>query len=267
MGRPRLRVFTPRVACVGMIVAACAGLMAGGAAAADTSVPSAPTAAAPEPPASAPDKGPAADPKADAKVVEPTKTDAAAPAEQVTLSQQINDMVRVRETVEALDRPDPAGKALGRLRPGVKIKAIGVVEGGKWVQIELPNKNTAFVPIGPLAIGENATELPKLSGPVTGVPNAASLVIDKQTIRLSGIDPGPPGALGAYESWVKGHGVLACEPVADTGRYRCLTSTGVDVAEAAILNGAGRVGDGASAVYREREKAAREQKKGLWGAN
>jgi endonuclease YncB( thermonuclease family) len=193
--------------------------------------------------------------------------DAAKPADEIKISQKIDDMVRVRQVVMALDRPDPAGKPLGRLRPGVKIKAIGVVEGGKWVQIALPNKNLAFVPDESLAIGDHAGELPKIAGPATGVPNAASLVIDKQTVQLSGIDPGPASALGPYEAWVKSHGPLECEPVADTGRYRCLTSTGNDVAEAAILNGAGRVGDGASATYREREKAAREQKKGLWGAN
>ncbi len=183
------------------------------------------------------------------------------------MSQKIEDMVRVRQVALALDRPDFAGKPLGRLRPGVKIKAIGVVEGGKWVQIALPNSHLAFVPDESLAIGDNAAELPKISGPVTGVPNAANLVIDRQTIQLSGIDPGPASVLGPYEDWVVSHGPLECEPVANTGSYRCLTNTRIDVAEAAILNGAGRVGDGADAGYRESEKKAREQKKGLWGAN
>ena len=103
-----------------------------------------------------------------------------------------------------------------------------------------------------------------IRGPVTKVPNAATLVVADRRIRLSGIDPGPFAALGSFESWLHGQGALLCEPDAQTGRYRCFTSNGVDVAEAAILNGAGRVGDGAMPSYRERESEARQARRGLW---
>jgi endonuclease YncB( thermonuclease family) len=43
-----------------------------------------------------------------------------------------------------------------------------------------------------------------------------------------------------------------------------LTGSGIDVAEAAILNGAGRVGDGATPQYRDSETQARNAKRGLW---
>jgi endonuclease YncB( thermonuclease family) len=103
-----------------------------------------------------------------------------------------------------------------------------------------------------------------IRGPVTKVPNAATLVVADRRIRLSGIDPGPFAALGSFESWLHGQGALLCEPDAQTGRYRCFTSNGIDVAEAAILNGAGRVGDGAMPSYRERESEARQARRGLW---
>jgi endonuclease YncB( thermonuclease family) len=103
-----------------------------------------------------------------------------------------------------------------------------------------------------------------IRGPVTKVPNAATLVVADRRIRLSGIDPGPFAALGSFESWLHGQGALLCEPDAQTGRYRCFTNNGVDVAEAAILNGAGRVGDGAMPSYRERESEARQARRGLW---
>ena len=77
------------------------------------------------------------------------------------------------------------------------------------------------------------------------VPNAATLVVGDQRIRLSGIDPGPIEDLGPFEKWVEAQGDLICEPDARTERYHCLTGEGVDVAEAAILNGTGHVGDGA----------------------
>ncbi|HEY3909114.1 MAG TPA: hypothetical protein VGM07_04395 [Stellaceae bacterium] len=101
-------------------------------------------------------------------------------------------------------------------------------------------------------------------GAVTRVPNAATLVVNDQRLRLSGIDPGPQEVLAPFESWVRGQGELICEPDAQTGRYHCLTSGGVDVAEAAILNGAGRVGDGATPAYRDSETAARQGRRGLW---
>jgi endonuclease YncB( thermonuclease family) len=101
-------------------------------------------------------------------------------------------------------------------------------------------------------------------GTVSKVPNAATLVVGDQRIRLAGIDPGPEAALAQFEKWVKAQGVLDCEPEAKTGRYRCLTGGGIDVAQAAILNGAGRVGDGASPAYRESETQARLEHRGLW---
>lgn len=97
------------------------------------------------------------------------------------------------------------------------------------------------------------------------MPNAATLVVADQRVRLSGVDPGPSAALGPFENWIRAQGVLECEPDAQTGRYRCFTSSGVDVAEAAILNGAGRVGDGATPAYRESETQARAAKRGFWG--
>jgi endonuclease YncB( thermonuclease family) len=97
------------------------------------------------------------------------------------------------------------------------------------------------------------------------VPNAATLVVGDQRLRLAGIDPGPPAALGSFEKWVEAQGALDCEQQAQTGRYRCLTGGAIDVAQAAILNGAGRVGDGASPAYRVSETEARIAKRGLWG--
>ncbi|MGH7029258.1 MAG: hypothetical protein ACREEZ_02410 [Stellaceae bacterium] len=70
--------------------------------------------------------------------------------------------------------------------------------------------------------------------------------------------------LAPFESWVRSQGALTCAPDGQTGRYHCFTSGGVDVAEAAILNGAGRVGDGATPAYRQSETEARHDGRGLW---
>jgi len=187
-----------------------------------------------------------------------------------TILEWMNQTVRLRDTVEALDRPSSDGKAAGRIRAGAEIKAIGIIAGREWVQIELPDQRLAYIPsaavelpdsttarhtgpesavaTAPGATSPEATEAPAVvRGPATKVPNAATLVVADQRIRLLGIDPGPVTALAPQ-----------------TGRYRCFTASGVDVAEAAILNGAGRVGDGATPGYREREAEARQGHRGLW---
>ena len=217
----------------------------------------------------------------------------AAPA----VEEWLNQNVRLHDTVQAVDRPSSDGKPSGEIRAGAEVKAIGLVAGKHWVQIELPDHSLAYVPVAAIefendaatpsapAAGRGAaptsaeaapppTTAPPaatpaaapgaIRGPVTRVPNAATLVVADQRLRLSGIDPGPGEALAPFENWVRGQGALMCEPDAQTGRYRCFTSGGVDVAEAAILNGAGRVGDGAKPEYRDSETQARTAKRGLW---
>jgi endonuclease YncB( thermonuclease family) len=210
-------------------------------------------------------------------------------AKMPAIVEWLNQTVRLRDNVQALDRPSSDGQAAGRIRGGAEVKAIGIVAGGAWLQIELPGQKLAYIPIGavelngnpaagspgqaaeptaatqPSATSPEATSAPAIvRGPVIRVPNAATLVVADQRIRLSGIDPGPSTVLAPFENWVRAQGALQCEPDAQTGRYRCFTANGVDVAEAAILNGAGRVGDGATSGYRERETEARQGKRGLW---
>jgi endonuclease YncB( thermonuclease family) len=206
--------------------------------------------------------------------------------------------VRLRDTAQAFDRPAADGKPAGEIRAGAEIKAIGIVAGKTWVQIELPNHELAYLPrtaiefenggsgtpaapeqqgTKPAGVAPPETSAPataavatasaegSVRGTVAKVPNAATLVVGDQRIRLLGIDPGPQAVLGGFEKWVEAQGALDCEPEAQTGRYRCLTGSGIDVAEAAILNGAGRVGDGASPAYRDSETQARSARRGLWG--
>ena len=106
---------------------------------------------------------------------------------------------------------------------------------------------------------------PAVSGPVTKVTDAASVVVGAQSIRLWGIDPGPASVLPAFDAWLRQNaGALKCEPVAMTGRHKCLTADGHDVAEVALLSGFARVGQGAMSDYRDLEDQAREQHHGFW---
>ncbi|MGH7059350.1 MAG: thermonuclease family protein [Stellaceae bacterium] len=234
-----------------------------------------------------------------ADAAEPGASAASTTTQSAAIEEWLNQKVRLHDTVQALDRPVSNGKPAGEIRAGAEVEAIGLVAGKHWVRIELPDHSLVYVPreaiefendaaapaVTKSAAGSPAAPSPSAPSPggqkpraaevasrpgpvrgaVTKVPNAATLVVADQRLRLSGVDPGPPKDLQGFESWVRGQGALLCEPDAQTGRYRCFTGAGVDVAEAAILNGAGRVGEGASPAYRDSETAARQGKRGLWG--
>jgi endonuclease YncB( thermonuclease family) len=207
-----------------------------------------------------------------------------------TVEEWLNQPVRLRDTAEARDRPAADGKPAGEIRAGAEVKAIGLVAGKSWVEIELPDHAIAYLPRAaieyessgaaatapapppstnppttPAAAAPPSGPAGTIRGTVSKVPNAATLVVADQRIRLSGIDPGPQAVLAPFEKWVEAQGALDCEPEAQTDRYRCLTGGGVDVAQAAILNGSGRVGDGAPPAYRDSETQARNAGRGLWG--
>jgi endonuclease YncB( thermonuclease family) len=104
-----------------------------------------------------------------------------------------------------------------------------------------------------------------ITGPVTEVPNATTLVVADHRIRLIGIDPGPPDVLAPFEHWLLHKaGILQCAPVAQTGRYLCHSADGSDVGGTAVLSGVARVGEGATADYRKLENQAREARRGFW---
>ena len=68
------------------------------------------------------------------------------PGNPPTIVEWLNQTVRLRDTVQALDRPSSDGKAAGRIRGGAQVKAIGIVAGREWVQIELPDQVLAYIP-------------------------------------------------------------------------------------------------------------------------
>jgi endonuclease YncB( thermonuclease family) len=134
-----------------------------------------------------------------------------------------------------------------------------------------PPAAPAAAPTGPSSPAQPqppATAAPAagtVSGPVTKVPNSATLVIGDTRVRLAGVDPGPDDALPAIEDWLLHKaGALQCQPAGQTGRYICRAADGADIAGTIIRNGAARVGLGAPADYRKFETEARENHRGLW---
>ncbi|MBV8335298.1 MAG: hypothetical protein JO358_07620 [Alphaproteobacteria bacterium] len=112
--------------------------------------------------------------------------------------------------------------------------------------------------------GQPTKQTTVIRGIVTDVPNVGTWVVQGRTVRLLGIEPGPPKLLTALVKWVRAKGPVECLPQAHTLLYRCFTATGEDIAEAALLAGVGRTGPHATAAYDSAEGRARRMGKGLW---
>ncbi|HEY1796963.1 MAG TPA: hypothetical protein VGG57_12685 [Stellaceae bacterium] len=109
---------------------------------------------------------------------------------------------------------------------------------------------------------EKAAAAP-IKGRVIGVVDAGTLVIGEQQIRLEGIDPGSVEMLSEFASWIDSRSPVTCSE-GKAGLYRCLGNNGVDIGEAAILNGIARANTDASELYKQREAEARKARRGLW---
>jgi hypothetical protein len=146
----------------------------------------------------------------------PTAAPSSPTGNRPAIAEWLNQSVRLRDTVEAFDRPSSDGTAAGRIRAGTEVKAIGIVSGRQWVQIELPDRRLAYIPSGAVELNDNTAARSGAQGPepaaatssaatspettstpatvrgtVTRVPNAATLVVADQRIRLLGIDQDP----------------------------------------------------------------------------
>jgi endonuclease YncB( thermonuclease family) len=70
----------------------------------------------------------------------------------------------------------------------------------------------------------------------------------------------------SFAIWVHSRSRVECQAQDDPGLYHCVTDNGVDVGEAALLNGVAKAGANASALYKQREDEARQGHRGLWKA-
>lgn len=112
--------------------------------------------------------------------------------------------------------------------------------------------NTASVMPKPQAIAGKAR-----------VIDTATLQVDRQTIKLDGIEGVSGAAAQELQSFIDAQGrQVECTPV--QAAYRCLTKQGVNVAEAALLNGAARTTRESSERLRSLERQARNSHRGIW---
>ena len=129
----------------------------------------------------------------------------------------------------------------------------------------------APVPMKPLM----PVSLPKLQPVATVEPpktvDGDARVIDSATLMVSGVKVALNGAVATthdqattLQDFIRLQGgTVHCDPQGDAA-YVCRTKQGVDVAEAAILNGAARAAVSAPATYQQRQAQAIQRKAGIW---
>jgi hypothetical protein len=103
-----------------------------------------------------------------------------------------------------------------------------------------------------------------VAGVVQGLSSEGWPQINGRSVPLHGVQQVAAAQRARYQSWLAGHeNYLSCESVA-AGRARCLTRSGIDAAEALLLNGVATAAPNAPTTYQEAMAAAKAAKRGLW---
>ena len=157
-------------------------------------------------------------------------------------------------------QPGAIGPQLGSTRQPATTSQTGGVSAG---QVGEPNEGRGDSHSEPTRFAMASTEI--VAGTVTQATDAMTWVVGNKTVRLWGIRPATANLLPSLENvadWVRAKGPVECRKREYSRRYRCSTSAGEDIAEAALLAGVARAASGASLAYRNAEAQAHRQDKG-----
>jgi tRNA A-37 threonylcarbamoyl transferase component Bud32 len=189
------------------------------------------------------------------------------PATRMVDAEATQHFASASAAVGRTDDP-PAGSFLsGRtviVGAGVVTALIAIFVGLRVFSASNPSAETSR-PVT-AAVAPQAIRYPKdIAGDAT-VRDTGRLVVAGHHVRLAGVD----GFSGTYAATLQGFiasygGAVNCEVVANTTRYRCWTMEGhIDISEAALLNGAARAGEGATAKQLKAEAGAKTASRGIW---
>ena len=225
------------------------------------------------------------------------KTTRAQPAD-VRIFEWINRPYTADRNLAVLGAPSTNAEAVGRVREGVEVFVVGVVAGGEWLQLRMPDgsslgyvKAADFPAVlgqpasprattaqaaapppaeapAPAAAAEAAAPEQPAEGDISGhatVVDTATLQIGDRLVSLYGIAGLDGQAAAGLQQYIDAAGgSVICHPQGDT-RHVCTLPNNTDVAMAALINGAAMLGQDAPDAYlAERNDAVRNQR-GMWG--
>lgn len=208
----------------------------------------------------------------------------------------INRPYTAEHDVTVVGAPSDNAETIGRLREGVQAFVVGVVAGGNWLQLRMPDGTTtgyARAADFPAALGQAASPQttaaqppppapPAASPPapaeaagapaaedvITGHPtviDTATLAIDGRLVSLDGVAGLDGQAAAELQSFIDASGnSVTCHPQGDD-RHVCLLPNNTDVAMAALINGAALLGPDAPDSYLAERNDAVRNHRGMWG--
>jgi hypothetical protein len=161
--------------------------------------------------------------------------------------------------------PEATGAPKQVLKPGTAVQIIAKTNDGQWGWLQTPDGQEAYVQMATLSAGPPAPAvLPDTIAGRVKVVNTATLIVDGQKLQLFGVR----GEGGTYavqlRSLLESQGnVVSCHRRGT--QYTCTLPGDVDIARAALFNGAARPAANAPADYQDQAASARDARRGVWG--
>ncbi len=153
--------------------------------------------------------------------------------------------------------PSDSAPAVALLRSGVEVRVLAAAEERGWLKIELPDGKIAFAP--------SAAFAPSIIVGHPIVRDTATLVVSQRDIHLFGVHGEGGDLADGLQHFISDNGgFVVCERQ-DEGHYVCTLPANMDVAMAALLNGAARATTDAPEPYRDQQVRAQQYKRGIWG--
>jgi hypothetical protein len=153
------------------------------------------------------------------------------------------------------------------LRAGTSVMSAARSTDGRWIIALTEDGRAAYLPADDLGpYDPNRAPGPEQPPVVSGeaqVVDTATLIVNGQRLALAGVE----GEGGEYARQLQSliasqGGRVSCAP---QGRgFVCQLANGMDIARAALYNGAARAADDASEDYRQQAESARSGRRGIW---
>jgi endonuclease YncB( thermonuclease family) len=150
---------------------------------------------------------------------------------------------------------------------GTDVAQVALVNGAARTRADAPDsyrEQEAAAQIARRGVWVNLPPPPEtLRHPL--VRNTATLIADRRTFVLDGIDGFAAPYSAQLQDYIAGNGdSMTCSPQNNPGHYICVLPDGTDIAKVALVNGAARVAPDAPDSYRLQQADALNNHRGYW---
>jgi hypothetical protein len=183
--------------------------------------------------------------------------------------QSTADEFSVATPTSVYGAPDTGTPSISSLKVGSIIQGVAKSNDGKWLWVQTVDGREAYVQMATLTPAKSKTDpgTPDLPDHVSGsakVLTTATVVVDGQRLQLVGIKGESGDHAAQLQILINAQGgSLDC--TRHGKQFVCALPDGIDIARAALFNGAARPTANASADYRQQAESAKSAGRGVWG--